>query len=151
MIYVPDTNDINQWVSEKFSLLAEIVQDYDPYLELRWIPPDKRTRDDKKPYVVVDTRTNTAVIYASDLDIPQQILAQIIEGDNKSGDVLRKLEAQDTAAKLFTMKQFLNEREQAMDEARFLFQSPLNTVKFNGKKLDDQRRVIGPAVERKHL
>jgi hypothetical protein len=151
MIHIPNTGDINQWISEKFSVLAEIVQDYDPYLELRWIPPDQRTRDDKKPYVVVDTRTNTPVIYASDLDIPEQILASIIEGDNKNGSILQKLEAQETAAKLFQMKEFLNRIEEAHDIAEYLVKSPLNWVTFNGKKLDDQRRVIGTAKEKKHL
>jgi hypothetical protein len=150
-IYIPNTDNVDQWISEKFELLAEIVQDYDPYLELRWIPPDKRTRDDKKPYVVVDARTNTAVIYASDLDVPEQILAQIIQDDNKNGSVLSKLESFEAANKLFEMKKFMNEMEQAADEVECLIRSPLNVYRFNGKKLDDQRRVIGPAVDRKHL
>lgn len=151
MIYVPDTTDVNEWISEKFSILAEVVQDYDPALELRWIPPANRTRDDKKPYVVVDTNTNTPVQYASDLDIPEDILAKIIEGDNKNGSILRKLEAQERAHQLFVMKEWLNKMDEAAEQAEFLMKSPLNWVHFNGKKLDDQRRVIGPAKERKIL
>lgn len=151
MIYVPDTTDVSGWISEKFSILAEIVQDYDPDLELRWIPPANRTRDDKKPYVVVDTRNNKPVQYAGELDIPEDILAKIIEGDNRNGSVLIKLEAQERAHKLFVMKEWLNKMEEAAEEAAFLMKSPLNWVNFNGKKLDDQRRVIGPAKEVKHL
>lgn len=150
-IYIPDSNNADEWVSSRFSLLAEIVQDYDPYLELRWIPLDKRTRDDKKPYVVVDTRTNYPVVYASELDVPENILARVIEGDNKNHDVLRRLEAQEAANKIFKAKEWLNKLEEAEDEAKFLMESPLNWVNFKGKKLDDQRRVIGPAKEVKHL
>jgi len=150
-IFIPNTNDVNSWVSSKFELLAEIVQDYDRWLELRWIPPENRTRDDKKPYVVVDTRTNYPVIYASELDVPEQILAQIIGGDNKNGTVLSKLEAFEAAQKLFQMREFLDKMEQAADEAKFMIDSPLNTVRFNGKKFDDQRRPVGPAIDRKHL
>jgi hypothetical protein len=150
-IYVPNTDDIHGWVSSKFELLAEILQDYDPYLELRWIPPDKRTRDDKKPYVVVDTHSNTPVKYASELDIPEQILADIITADGKHGDVLSKLEAGEAAYKLFQMKKFMNDMEEAADEAKFFMKSPLNTIRFKDKKFDDQRRIIGPAVDRKHL
>lgn len=150
-IFVPNTNNIDGWISEKFSILAEIVAEYDRNLELRWIPPNNRTRDDKKPYVVVDKRSNYPVIYASDLDIPEQILASIIEGDNKNGDVLRKLEAQEAAAKLFQYKKYLIDMEEAADEVEFMVKSPLNVLKFKGKKFDDQRRVIGPAVDRKHL
>jgi hypothetical protein len=150
-IYIPDTNDVNQWISGKFSVLAEILQDYDSYLELRWIPTDKRTRDDKKPYVVVDTRSNTPVCYANELDIPENILAQVIQADNRQGSVLKKLEAHEAALKLFRLKEELIQREEAADEARFLMKSPLNWLRFNGKKLDDQRRPIGPAVDRKQL
>lgn len=150
-IYIPDTGDAGQWISEKFSTLAEIVKEYDPYLELRWIPTDKRTREDKKPYVIVDTRTNYPVTYASELDIPEQILARVIEGDNKQNNVIKRLEAQDVANKLFAMKEFLNKMEEAAEEAEFFMRSPLNWITFNGKKFDDQRRVIGPAKETKHL
>lgn len=151
MIQVPNTTDINQWISEKFALLAEIVQDYDPYLELRWIPPDKRTRDDKKPYVVVDTRNNTPVQYASDLDVPEQVLAQIIQGDNRNGSVLSKLEAYEAAHKLFLMREYLDKMEEAAEEAKFFMKSPLNWLHFNGKKFDDQRRVVGTTKEKKQL
>lgn len=150
-IYIPDTDNVNQWVSEKFSILAEIVQEYDPHLELRWIPTDMRTREDKKPYVIVDTRTNYPVIYASELDIPEQILAKLIEGDNKNQNVLKTLEAQDAANKLFAMKEYLNKMEEAAEEAKFFMKSPLNWLNFNGKKFDDQRRVVGTTKEQKHL
>lgn len=149
-VYIPDSNT-DGWVSSRFALLAEILQDYDPYLELRWIPPDKRTRDDKKPYVVVDTRSNSAVLYADELDIPEEILAKVIQIDNKDTTVISKLEAYEAAQRLFQMKEYLDKMGQAADEAKFFMKSPLNTIKFNGKKFDDQRRVIGPAIDRKHL
>lgn len=151
MIHVPDTNNINEWISEKFSTLAEILKDYDPCLELRWIPYEQRTRDDKKPYVVVDIRTNAPVHYASELDIPEQILAKIIEGDNKQNNVLQKLEAQETANKLFQMKKWLDKMEEAEEIGKFFLKSPLNTLKMDGKKFDDQRRVVGPAKDVKYL
>lgn len=151
MIHVPNTGNLTDWFSKKFETLAEILKDYDQYLELRWIPPANRTRDDKKPYVVVDTRNNTPVLYASDSDIPEQILAQVIEGDNRNGSVLKKLEAYEAAHKLFVIKEHLDQMEEAADEAKFFMKSPLNTIRFKGKKFDDQRQVIGPAIDRKHL
>jgi hypothetical protein len=150
-LYIPNTQDINDWVSERFSILAEIVREYDSYLELRWIPPDKRTRDDKKPYVVIDTRTNYPVHYASELDNPEDILAKIFAGDGTKNNVLDQLEAQEAARKVFLMKEWLVKMEEAAEEAEFFMKSPLNWINFNGKKFDDQRREIGPAIDRKHL
>lgn len=150
-IYIPDTQDVNRWVSERFSILAEIVQEYDPALELRWIPPANRTRDDKKPYVVVDTRTNYPVQYASELDNPQEVLISIIQSDNRNECVLTRLEASEAANRLFQMKEWNNKLEEAYEEVKFLMKSPLNWIDFNGKKLDDQRRIIGSSKEAKHL
>lgn len=150
-LYVPNTTNANEWISERFSILAEIVQEYDPNLELRWIPPDRRTRDDKKPYVVVDKSTNTPVHYASELDNPEEVLAKIFWADNNKHNVLSRLEATEAAHQLFVMKEWMNKMEEAADEAEFFMKSPLNWINFNGKKYDDQRRLIGPAKDRKHL
>ncbi len=150
-VYIPDSNNIDGWISSKFATLAEILHDYDPYLELRWIPPDKRTREDKKPYVVIDTRSSTPVVYASELDVPEHLLAHVINVDNKTGSVLSKLESYEAAYKLFQQKEFLIRMEEAADEAQALKQSPLNRYRFKGKVLDDQRREIGTVKEKKNL
>lgn len=140
MVYIPV--DDGRWIDENFARLAEIVNDYDEHLELYWIPPEHRTREDKKPYVVWDTRVNSSVLYVSELDTPQQILAKLFEGDNRHGDVLRRLEAHNAAVEAFQMKERMDQMEVAHDYARFLWHSPLNYVKAKGKKFDSERRVI---------
>jgi hypothetical protein len=149
-VYVPAED--GSWVSEEFARLAEVVKDYDHNLELRWVPPDKRTRDDKKPYCIVDTRTLTVVFYASELDTPTDILARLFAGDNvRNGNVLQTLETWERARKTLETKKFLEELEEGNDIASSMIDSSLNVYRHNGKKFDDQRRVIGPAVDRKHL
>jgi hypothetical protein len=49
------------------------------------------------------------------------------------------------------MKEYMNKMEEAADQAEFFLKSPLNWVNFNGKKFDDQRRVVGTTKEKKHL
>lgn len=149
MVYLP-TED-GRWVNENFMRLAELINEYDQTLELRWIPPDKRSRDDKKPYMIVDTRTNQPVLFASELDNPVEILARLFESDNKNGNVLDRMEAHNRAIEVFKKKQRMEEIEEALEEAAFLFKSPLNFVTMNGKKYDDQRRVIGTSHGRKIL
>lgn len=149
MVYLP-TED-GRWVNENFMRLAELINEYDQTLELRWIPPDKRSRDDKKPYMVVDTRTNQPVLFASELDNPVEILGRLFEADNKNGNVLDRLEAHNKAIEAFKNKKRIEEIEEALESAEFLFKSPLNFIRMNGKKYDDQRRIIGTSHGRKFL
>lgn len=150
MVHIPTSN--GQWVSEEFERLASVIEDfYGPRsasqtkLELRWIPPDRRTTEDKYPYVIVDVATNHVVMYASELDSPVDILEALFSSDNSKSNVLSKLEAREDAAKVLKLKENKDAMEEATDKAKFLLGSPLNYVNFNGKLLDSERRVIGDA------
>lgn len=131
-----------RWVSENYERLARIIKDYDEHLELAWIPYDQRRNEDSKPYAIVDTRTQTVIFFASELDTPEQILARLFSGDNLKGNVLDRIEAQERASQAMQHKKWLDELEDAADQAYFLKQSHLHTVRFNGKKFDHNRRVI---------
>lgn len=138
MVFIP--TDTGEWVSEDFERLARIIKDYDSNLELRWIPPAMRTRDDKKPYVVVDTRTNHAIVHASELDTPTDILVRLVDSDNAKGDVVDRLETRELAIKLQQQKKWMDELEQAKEKANFLMNSPLHYAKMDGVKYDEHRR-----------
>lgn len=139
-VFIP--TDDGRWVNSDYERLARVIKDYDDSLELRWIPPDKRTREDKKPYIIVDTRTGTSVLHASELDTPEEILARLFTADNKNGDVLKKLEAHNASIEIMKQRRWLDEREEMADQAAFLISSPLNYMKFNGHKLDSDRRRV---------
>lgn len=140
MVFIPADN--GTWVDENFERLARVVQDYDPSLVLAWIPPDKRTRDDKKPYAIMDIRTNQPVMFASELETPVGILERLFNADNQKGNVLDRLEARENAEKALAMKEWLDKREEVNEVAKFFINSPLHTVKHNGKKFDHQRRPV---------
>lgn len=139
-VFVP--TDDGRWVNSDYERLARNIREYDPGLELRWIPPEYRTREDKKPYCIVDTRNNTVVLHASELDTPADILTRLYLADDKYGNPLDRLEAHNLAIKNLELARWLDEREDMMDQARFLLETPLHWVKFNGKKLDDTRRPV---------
>lgn len=138
--YIPA--DDGRWVNSDYERLARLIKEYDAGLELRWIPPDRRTRDDKAPYVIVDTRVNEVVLHATELDTPVDILSRLYLADGDKGNVLQRLEAREIAAKLMENQAWIDAVEEASDEARFLFTSPLHTVRFKGKKLDHYRRPV---------
>lgn len=142
-VYIP--TDDGQWVNADFERLARNIQDYDPNLELRWIPPDKRTREDGKPYIIVDMSdpsNEKVVLHASELDTPPEILTRLYLADDKNGSPLDRIEAHNLAIKNLQMQEWRDEREEMMEQARFLMFTPLHWVKFNGKKLDSNRRPV---------
>lgn len=142
-VYFPA--DDGTWISEKYERLAKVVQDYDPGLELRYIPPAVRTREDKKPYCVFDTRSGHAVLFASELDTPEQILAQLFGADNAKANVLDKIEAHNAAVEALETRQRIDQMEELAEQAYFMKQSPLHYLRFNGKMFDENRRVVGHA------
>lgn len=148
--YIP--TDDGQWVSENYERLARLIKEYDPDLELRWIPPAMRQREDKKPYCVVHFNPQNGkeyiVLHASELDTPEDILTSLIMADDKQGNVLSRLEAHNAAVELMQMQKKTDQMAELRDQANFMLSSSINYMKW-GKdkegrpiKLDDLRRRI---------
>jgi len=139
-----------EWVNEDFQRLAEIVKDYDEYLELRWIPPGQRETDaDKKnPYCIIDTRSNYIVLFASERDTPESILARLFQSDNKHGSVLDRIDAENAAKEAFRLKEKMDEEELKKDFVAWLIGTKQNFIKTTNPvtgeklKLDDQLRRL---------
>lgn len=136
------------WIDDKFQRLAEIVRDYDPYLELRWIPPGQRETDAEKknPYCIIDTRNNYIVMFASERDTPESILARLFQADNKHGSVLDRIDAHNAAAEAFKLKERMDEEELKQDFVAWLIGTKQNYIKTKNPvtgekvKFDDQLR-----------
>lgn len=120
------------FVSDKWLRLSEIIQDVDPYLELRWIPPANRSEKDKgKPYAIVHARPDQApyiVMFAGELDNPVAILAKLWTGNTAKHDVAANLDAMEKAQKAFELHIEMEKREQAMDEARWFMSTNKNWI-----------------------
>ena len=140
-MYIPTSE--GRWVDENFERIGTLINEYDHNLELRWIPPEKRTRDDGAPYVVVDTRTNHPILFAFEDSNPQEILAKVYTADCAKHDVLSRLEKEEQAARALQNLEWEDRLAEVQDEAAFMIGSPLNWLRMRGKKFDDQRRVIG--------
>lgn len=130
--------ETGHWIDSQFEYLAEVIQDYDPVMELRWIPPDNRKtlHEQKNPWAVFCRED--LVFLCSNKDKPHEILARIIAGDQRRGDVLDRMEKAEIAA-----KKLLEYKEQEiMAEAKEEFEFLINNanrgkhyIKHNGRKL----------------
>lgn len=133
------------FISSKLERLAEILKDYDPDLELRWVPRNNRTAADKLPYVIIHSpigRQPYPVCYFDDKANPEDILARIFAGDNKQGSVLKNVEAQEAARKAFQLKAAMDAAEEAKDMTAFLLDPARSKNYVNWKD-----RVTGEKVK----
>ena len=143
MSFVP--TDDGRWVSEQYERLARVVQDYDPQFELRWIPPEHRaTPDDiKKCYVVWDIVANAPVLFAGELDTPEDILTRLFDSDNKHGNVLERLDKHNKAVELMKMKEKMDLAEERQEYVAWLMQTQKNYINMGkGRVVDDQLRTV---------
>jgi hypothetical protein len=136
---------INEWISAEFHRLAEIIEDYDAWLELRWIPPEKRESqlDKAQCYAVVDVRTNKIVLFANELDSPTAILARLWGSDSTKGNVLSRLDAHNAAVKAMQLKEDLDKKEAELDFSLFVFNNRKNFWVHDGRKRDADFRDLG--------
>lgn len=139
-----------RWVSEKYERLASVINDYDPNLELRWIPPEHRTREDKKPYCIVHKNPQNGheyiVFHASEQDSPEQILAKLWTNDTAKNDTMAYLDSLDAARQALEMKERMDIAEARQDFVNWLMDTEKNFINtrnpFTGEmlKLDSQLR-----------
>lgn len=124
-LYLPTEN--GQFVSEKQRRIAEILKDYDPYLQLQWIPPDERN-DRDMAFRVVDVKPGKppyVVLVADSCD--ERLLARVLQCDQKNGSTLSYLEHHNNALELYNLKK----RKEANSEATELAHGILHSKKIN--------------------
>lgn len=106
-----------EFLSSKAARLQEVLRDYNPYLELVFIPSSKRDDTDTKPFAIRDNspwRLGAGGqghiirhIEERELERPQEILAWLFEGDlSKRGieEIVARHQAREAAEKLFNLK-----------------------------------------------
>lgn len=142
------SND-GHWVSENFLNLSEVIRDYDPQFELRWIPPEHRNEplDHSRAFCVFDVVSNTPAFYASADSTAESILTHLFNIDNKHGDVLARMESRNNAVEALRLKEQMELREEKKEYVAWLMKTRKNFVNLvdrHGDKIlvDDQMRRI---------
>ena len=119
---------------DRISRVAEILQDYNPYLELRFIPVDKRTAFDSKPFAVWHCPPDGPeymIMAVKEDRVDHRLLADIFKQDNSRQDVLAHIEADERAAEIYRLKEEMDAREAAMEFTEWAVRQD-RRVKHNG-------------------
>lgn len=115
--------------------ISEIIQDYDPTLELAWIPPDQRNFDDTEPFAVIHRPIGKPAYIAMTLredQVNEGLLARLWMHDNKNGSVLNWVEARDAAYKAMKLKEEMDEAEMKKDVVKSIVKSPKSVYRHEG-------------------
>jgi hypothetical protein len=138
--------NVDNWVSAEFQRLAQVVYDYDQYLEFQMVPLDQQMHltDKSQVFRIVDTRNNRVVLYADSLSNPQEILTRLFCMDQDKGNVVARMDAQNAAAEALRNEKIIEEREAFKDLAAFIGKNTKSRWHHNGRVRDDQYNDLGP-------
>lgn len=139
-------NNLDTWVSAEFARLAQVIYDYDQYLEFQMVPVAEQVKlvDKSKVFRIVDTRNNKIVLYADSLSNPEEILTRLFCMDQKNGDVLAQLDARNAAAEALRNEKIIAEREALKDFVCFVGKTTKSRWQHNGRIRDNEFRDLGP-------
>ena len=115
-IYFP-SNDGKTWISEKQRRVNEILQDYDPKLQLQWIPPGRRNEKDEPFRVVCFPPNGRPYLVCTAPEADERLLATIFAADQKKrpGNLLTWLDNYNAAKEIYNAK-INHERRQEQHE-----------------------------------
>jgi hypothetical protein len=128
-------------IDQNHARIAEIIKDYDPDLELAWIPPDKRLSDDP-PFCVIHRPVGLAAYIAFYSWVcDETILERIFMGDvRKQGNtILSRIDAKNAAIKALQMKRQMDQLDEASDKAKHILRSPQHNYTVDGVVYHDNK------------
>lgn len=126
-----------RWISDSVSRVVELIQEYDPNLEVQWIPPEHRQEGDPAFRIMEKTKNGRMVIafYVQDeKEFTPDILARIYRADAaKKGNILSEVDAKNKAYREAREKKHREEREEMIDFAYHMLRSPKTRYRHNGR------------------
>ena len=150
----------DHFVSEKIERIVLAIKDYEPCLEVKWLPPGERRvagQDELLPafeivYHAENGQDQTLFYIKDEGDFDERVLQRIIINDQrKSSTTWTELSAWEETQKRIAKQAYLDELEEAEDLAKHILATHLNTYKvtpglvikdgipFNAAHLKDQK------------
>ena len=135
---LPEVHTDGSWWSANISRIVELIREYDPTLDVKYIPRDKREPGDSAFCITERLRDGREVVafYVHDeSEFDERVLTRVYAADNQKKDVQAAMEAHNNAIRAIERKRYEESLADAADKARFLWRTPLHTVQLGEKKL----------------
>lgn len=120
-------------VTAKTMRVIEIIRDYDPHLDVEWVPPERRLPGDNAIRVVDSRGKGLARVIMSFRDEGEftardgaDVLERLFLADHAKGDPLARMQAANAAAEVLEQKRLLERLEETKDIGVHALRSPLH-------------------------
>lgn len=127
-----------QMLSAEALRIAEIINDYDPRLELAWVPPNVRTLNEEHPYAVIYNNPSggrDVVMRLRETELDHRVLARLWEVDTAKGsNILSSIEAEESARQAIELKKQQEDLEEKRELAAWMVKAPVG-ARHNGIRL----------------
>lgn len=135
---LPVPHQDGSWVSERISRVVDLIREYDPRLDVRWIPPAAREPGDAAFAIIELTPEGprTAFLVQTEEEFDERVLARIYGADSKNSDPVARLAAINRAAEDLRRRTREELWEEAADKSRFLMQTSLWNPTIGKQKFD---------------
>lgn len=124
------------FLNEAHIRIAEIIKDYEPTLELVWIPTEMRTPEDRgKEFAVVHSPHDAPqyiVFHCSADEVDHRLLARLFTGDTTKHDVIGWLDAIEESKRIIKLKAEADAAEERQAFVQSVIKSPKSRYKHNG-------------------
>lgn len=117
--------------------IATVIHDYDPNLELAWVPPERRTLNEEHPYAVIHNDPNGSrniVMRLRENEVDHRVIARLWERDSKYNNVLAAIEADEAARQAIAMLRAAEDKAEKDELAAWMIQAPVG-ARHNGIRL----------------
>lgn len=127
------------FVSEKVSRVVEAIHDYEPNIEVQWLPPAARAVPGERvlpafKLVYHEPNKPDFILFHvnEDEDFDERVLQRIIVNDQRNSKVTwDEYSAYEEAQRRIAKQKSLDELEAVADIAAHVLKSPLNTYRIN--------------------
>lgn len=117
--------------------IAQVIHDYDPTLELAWIPPESRELNEAYPFAVVHNPPDApayVVMRLRETEVDHRVIARLWGADAKNGNVLDVIEKDEAARRAVEMLRKEDEEAEAKELASWMINAPVG-ARHNGVRL----------------
>jgi len=135
---LPVPHEDGSWVSERISRIVDLIREYDPRLDVRWIPAAAREPGDAAFAIIELTPDGprTAFLVQTEDEFDERVLARIYQADSTKHDVAANLDALNRAHAALQQRVREETWEELADQSKFLMRTPLWNPRIGNKKFD---------------
>jgi len=121
------------FVSQKQVRINEILRDYDPSLQLQWIPPNSRSHTDLAFRVVCFPNGRSPYLVCTAEEADERLLAKVFEADQANNpNKLNYIENYNKALELTRAKEAFEQRQEDHELAASILRSNKSSYKHGG-------------------